>query len=53
MNLEQLAIKYGTDKQIARGHGYTDYYEQYFHTLKLEEVKLLELGVREGWSLKT
>jgi hypothetical protein len=51
MNLEELAIKYGTDKQCANGHGYTIYYEKYFNCFRNNEIKLMELGVREGWSI--
>lgn len=51
MNLEQLAIKHGTDKQIAKGHGYTVYYEKHFESIRNDNIKLLELGVREGWSI--
>lgn len=52
MNLEQIAIKYGTDKRCSGGHGYTAFYEKYFEALRNSPINFLELGVREGWSLK-
>jgi cephalosporin hydroxylase len=53
MNLEQLAIKYGTDKRINGGHGYTYFYEEMFEPRRDDpNINFLELGVREGWSLK-
>lgn len=45
MNLEALAIKYGTDKL---GHGYIPFYEKY---LPKEPKRILEIGVKEGRSL--
>lgn len=51
MTLEELAIKYGTDKQCKVGHGYTTYYEKYFEPIRFNNINLLELGVREGWSM--
>lgn len=51
MNLEQLAIKYGTDKRQAGGHGYTHFYEMFFESRRNDPLNFLELGVREGWSL--
>jgi hypothetical protein len=52
MKLEELAIKYGTDKQCAGGHGYTRFYEEFFESYRNTPINFLELGVREGWSLK-
>jgi hypothetical protein len=52
MLLDDLAVKYNTDKKIEDGHGYTKYYHDYFDNIRLESLKILELGVREGWSLK-
>ncbi len=52
MNLEDLAIKYESDKQAKNGHGYTFYYEKYLGSLVNEKMNILELGVREGYSLK-
>lgn len=52
MNLEELAVKHGTDKKFSNGHGYTVCYEKYFEKIRNEKLNVLELGVREGWSLK-
>lgn len=53
MILEDLAIKYGTDKKIANGgHGYTRYYSRFFEPIRFNNLNVLELGVREGWSLR-
>ena len=49
--LNELAIKYGSDKS-SKGHGYTKHYEQHLQKLRLEKLNILELGVREGWSMK-
>ena len=51
MNLEQLAIKHGTDKQSTNGHGYTPFYEKYFNDIRNNNINFLELGVRQGWSM--
>ena len=51
MNLDELAQKYGSDKS-SKGHGYVKYYEQHFCSLKDLNLKILELGVREGWSMR-
>tara|TARA_Y100001963_G_scaffold157640_1_gene254423 strand:+ start:1635 stop:2351 length:717 start_codon:yes stop_codon:yes gene_type:complete len=56
----QLALRYGTDKgplgpngrTDGSGHNYTPTYSQYFEHLVSEEVKLLEIGVLGGASLK-
>lgn len=52
MKLEEIAIKYGTDKQQKNGHGYTVFYEKYFESIRNNKLTFLELGVREGWSIK-
>src|SRR6266704_2979957 len=49
--LDELAKKYNTDKQI-NGHGYTKFYHDYFNDIRLGKLKILELGVREGYSLR-
>lgn len=57
-NLNELAIKYKTDKKIPDGkkaknglygHGYTPYYEQIFEGKKIKN--LLEIGISFGGSL--
>lgn len=45
MNLQELAIKYGTDKLE---HGYIPFYEKH---LPKEPKRILEIGVNEGRSL--
>jgi cephalosporin hydroxylase len=52
MLLEEIAVKYGSDKQRKNGHGYTEFYEKYFQDIKDSSLNILELGVREGYSLK-
>lgn len=49
--LEELAIKYGTDKQIKNGHGYTQIYDTLFNSIRFQKLNFFELGVREGWSI--
>lgn len=47
MNLNELGLKYGTDKAI---HGYLKYYQEY---LKCHDVRsLLEIGCERGNSLR-
>ncbi len=52
MTLDAIALKHGTDKSSAV-HNYTRYYERYFEPLRDQAIKLLEIGVAEGYSLKT
>ena len=58
-SLSDLAAKYDTDKGIHKsptrdtfGHGYTQIYEKFFEHLVDKEIKLLEIGVLYGSSLK-
>lgn len=44
MTLDELAIKYGTDKS-SKGHGYCKIYDSYFKDLRKENINFLELGV--------
>lgn len=46
MNLKDLAIKYGSDKAE---HGYCEFYE---HALPKNPLKILEIGVKEGASIR-
>lgn len=50
MTLHELGLKYGTDK--ATHHGFTPVYDQYLSKLKDEKLRLLEIGISEGPSLK-
>ncbi len=52
MNLDQLAVKYGTDKRMEGGHGYTHFYEVFFEPRRQLPLNFMELGVREGWSMR-
>jgi hypothetical protein len=49
--LNDLAFKYGTDKSSAF-HGYCQIYDQLLTPLRHEPVKLLELGVANGASIR-
>lgn len=49
--LDKLARKYGTDKS-SLGHDYTHYYFKFFEPIRFKVESILEIGVREGWSLK-
>ena len=49
--LDELAKKYNTDKDSDRG-GYVYHYETHFSPLKNKSIRILELGVREGASLR-
>jgi hypothetical protein len=51
MKLNNIAKKYGTDKENSR-HGYIKIYEEHFESEKLKYNKILEIGVREGFSHK-
>lgn len=49
--LDQIAIRTGTDKN-SNCHNYCNYYEQFFAPLRDQPIKLLELGVYHGDSLR-
>lgn len=49
--LDDIALKYGTDKS-SNVHNYTRYYERHFKDLKNNSLKILEIGVQNGKSLK-
>lgn len=50
-SLDQIAIECGTDKS-SLGHNYTPYYETHFERIRALPLKLLEIGVDKGYSLK-
>jgi hypothetical protein len=52
ITLDALGIQYGTDKSSLH-HGYLDIYEKLFKLSRNEPIKLLEIGVLDGGSLKT
>jgi hypothetical protein len=49
--LDALAVRHGTDKS-SRYHRYTEAYYQVFHTLRLKRLKIVEIGVATGASLR-
>lgn len=51
MTLNDIALKYGTDKS-SDVHFYTRHYEKYFEPLRNKPIKLLEIGIQGGKSLK-
>ncbi len=51
MTLDELAIKYGTDKS-SKCHNYTAVYEQMFAAMCDEPLKILEIGIGTGASLQ-
>lgn len=50
-SLDSFAKHYGTDKS-SDGHNYTEYYEVLFKTFRKRPVRLLEIGVAGGESLR-
>jgi len=44
MELNELMVKYGTDKQ-KEVHNYVQFYEKYFTPIKEEKLKILEIGI--------
>jgi hypothetical protein len=48
--LTNIGKKYNTDKSTY--HGFTDFYEKYFHELKDLDNDILEIGIYNGSSLK-
>ena len=51
MLLDKLAIKHETDKS-SLGHNYVKYYSIFFEALKENPIKLLEIGIDKGGSLR-
>jgi len=49
--LDQLGLKFGTDKS-SREHDYLSFYELFFERIRHENIKLLEVGVLFGASLR-
>jgi len=48
-NLEMLALKHGTGKM---DHGYMKHYESHFAPLRKKRLKILEIGVAKGCSVR-
>ena len=51
MTLDEIGLKYGTDKSSS-GHSYLKYYQFFFEHLRDKRIKLCEIGVWKGASLK-
>lgn len=54
--LDEIAILHGTDKATihpVKGHGYTPHYAKHFEPLRDAPLKVLEIGVGGGESIKT
>jgi hypothetical protein len=52
MTLDEIAIKHGTDKS-SKIHNYCVKYEKYFNFDREKELKILEIGVLNGASVKS
>ena len=50
MTLDELAIKYKTDKSSLL-HNYTEKYDRHFSHLREKDIKVLEIGIQDGFSL--
>lgn len=51
LSLDEIALKHGTDKS-SKLHGYTEKYDIHFSKLRKEKLKILEIGIQNGFSLK-
>jgi trans-aconitate methyltransferase len=51
MNLDDLALKYDTDKS-SKSHWYTHYYEDIFGSIRESVESMLEIGVGGGASIR-
>ena len=51
-SLDELGLRFGTDKASVH-HDYLHFYEGFFATLRHAKLKILEIGVLDGASLKT
>lgn len=52
MTLNEIALQYKTDKSSA-AHNYTAKYDLHFSGIRNEKLKVLEIGIQNGFSLKT
>lgn len=52
LTLDALGLREGTDK-ASRGHGYLALYEQFVAPVRHEPIRLLEIGVKAGASVRT
>lgn len=51
LSLDEIGLRTGTDKASV-GHGYLDFYERFFEKLRDKPIKILEIGVLGGASVK-
>jgi hypothetical protein len=54
-SLDQICIKHGTDKATThsvKGHGYAPVYDRHFDHLRQQPIKLIEIGVGGGESIR-
>ena len=49
-DLKKISLLYNSDKIE---HGYIDIYHAYFKEIKDEKLKILEIGIADGYSLLT
>lgn len=52
MTLNEITLKYKTDKS-SDAHNYSEKYEIYFSSVRNDKLKILEIGIQNGYSLKT
>ena len=52
MTLDEIALKYNADKS-SLFHNYTEKYDHYFSPLRQGLINILEIGIQNGYSLKT
>lgn len=54
--LDELAVKYQSDKAFQlpgrNGHGYAKFYDGFFSSIRTRPIKLLEVGVDKGPSMR-
>ncbi|MFZ4499967.1 MAG: hypothetical protein ACOYMZ_00530 [Minisyncoccia bacterium] len=50
--LDEIALTYGTDKS-STFHNYTEKYDHYFSVMRNSTIRILEIGIQNGYSLKT
>jgi hypothetical protein len=52
MNLDEIGLKFGTDK-ASNSNNFLEFYERFFCKRRFEKLKILEIGVLGGSSLRT
>lgn len=54
--LDEIALHHGADKASrhpVKGHGYARHYDRFFSPLRDQQIKVLEIGVGSGESIRT